>query len=168
MFLTPFFFAVFGRQKTGWKNNGTNLDGNLWLDFFGGCDHQRRFLVVGKKTDHSNRVFFGQRYLGSESYEMCFGEDVDVMFFNEIHVCLVLHCWPWQISVRGENIFFKLLCVCFIVEPWQNVTWEKHKFLKTICDNSRLHSLASKNHLGDSNPHNSLFGREVWKESISN
>lgn len=43
-------------------------------------------------------------------------EDVDVMFFNEIHVCLVslltLAKYQW-----GGKQFFKLLCVYFIVEP---------------------------------------------------
>lgn len=28
-------------------------------EFLGGCDHDGCFVVVGKKTDHSNRVFLG-------------------------------------------------------------------------------------------------------------
>ena len=100
---TFLFWAELGRQKTGWKNNGTNLDGNLWLDCFGGC----ALFGCWEKDGSFEPRFFGKRFLGSESYEIWFGEDVDVMFFNEIHVCLV--SLLTLINISGLCVFVSLL-----------------------------------------------------------
>lgn len=106
MFLTPFFFLLFleGRKLDERTMVQTWMGTFGWI-FLEVATTMGAFLVVGKKTDHSNRVFFGKRFLGSESYEICFGEDVDVMFFQR-HSCLSgFIVDPDKISVGGKTFF---------------------------------------------------------------
>lgn len=111
MFLTPFFFGLSleGRKldERTMVQTGMGTFGWMFLDV--ATTSGALFGCWEKDGSFEQQGFLGKRFLGPGSYEICFGEDVDVMFFQR-NSCL-------SGFMVDPDKYQWAVCVCFIVEP---------------------------------------------------
>ena len=120
--------------KPGWEPlAGFSLDVATTMAFFG-CWEKRRIIRT---------AFLGGKVIWDLSLMKYVLGRCRCHVFQRNSCLFWFHCWPWQNISGGENNFLNS-CVFVSLLNLDKVSLGKNTFVKTICENSPLHSFVSK------------------------